>query len=65
MLRTGYSKRAVTALQSFSDSSATGIIFVDMSEHADCGVERRHFSLKTETVLQCVSELVLVSYLDA
>lgn len=44
VFRTGYSERAVTALQSFSDSSATGIIFVDMSEHADCGVERRHFS---------------------
>jgi len=37
-------QRAVTALQSFSDSSATGVVFVDMSDHADRGVERRHFS---------------------
>lgn len=44
VLRIGYSKRAVTALQSFSDSSATGLVFVDMSEHAVCGVERRYFS---------------------
>lgn len=44
VLRIGYSKRAVTALQSFSDTSAAGVVFGDRSEHSGCGVERRHFS---------------------
>lgn len=44
VLRIGYSKRAVTALQSFSNTSTVGAVFVGRSEHAGCGVERRHFS---------------------
>lgn len=57
-------QRALTALQSFSDSSAAGVVLLDTSEHVQCDVETTHFScLKLRFVLQRVSDLMY--YFDA
>lgn len=44
MLKIRYSKRALTALQSISDTLEVGVVFVDRSEHTGCGVEKNRFS---------------------